>query len=399
MRAASRGSQPRLARAPRRRPRVGAHDLRRALALWRGPALADFEFADFAQQEIRRLDELHLETLEGRFEAMLRLGRHGAMVAELEARVAEHPLRERLRGQLMLALYRSGRQAEALEVYRKGRRLLADELGLEPGTELQLLEKAILTQDPSLDPPARVDGRRRSRRDPTRTPRSSWPSPHRYGRRPGRGGGGRGARLPPRRRRPACLGRGEPPALVVIDPATNRVVASIRVGSKPAAMAAGEGGYGSATPATGRSPGSTRRRDGCQDDRDRRARRRPRHGPWRGLGGDGRLRRGRADRSGGGRGCPADPARRSRGSRGAERAFDRCRRRTSLGGRARGTRPDRSELGGRRRTVTSTARKHFRSLPEAARSGRRRSRTVRNESRPGPDVTRPSSTREAGCFR
>ena len=91
----------------------------RALAIWRGPALADFEFADFAQREIRRLDELHLETVEGRFEAMLQLGRHGAIVAELETRVAEHPLRERLRGQLMLALYRSGHQAEALQVPRR----------------------------------------------------------------------------------------------------------------------------------------------------------------------------------------------------------------------------------------------------------------------------------------
>jgi DNA-binding SARP family transcriptional activator len=105
----------------------------RALRLWRGSALAEFGFAEFAQREIRRLEELRLETLEGRFEAMLQLGRHGAVVAELETRVAEHPLRERLRGQLMRALYGSGRQAEALEVYRKGRRLLADELGLEPG--------------------------------------------------------------------------------------------------------------------------------------------------------------------------------------------------------------------------------------------------------------------------
>jgi DNA-binding SARP family transcriptional activator len=120
----------------------------RALAFWRGPALVEFAFADFAQREIRRLEELRLETVEGRFEAMLQLGRHGAVVAELETRVAEHPLRERLRGQLMLALYRSGRQAEALEVYRDVRRLMADELGLEPGGELQRLERAILAQDP-----------------------------------------------------------------------------------------------------------------------------------------------------------------------------------------------------------------------------------------------------------
>jgi len=86
-----------------------------ALALWRGPALGEFAFSEFAQREIHRLDELRLETVKGRFEGLLRLGRHGAVVAELEARVNEHPLRERLRGQLMLALYRSGRRAEALE--------------------------------------------------------------------------------------------------------------------------------------------------------------------------------------------------------------------------------------------------------------------------------------------
>ena len=142
----------------------------RALALWRGSALVDFVFADFAQREITRLEELRLETLEGRFEAMLRLGRHGAVVAELETRVAEHPLRERLRGQLMLALYRSGRQAEALEVYRKGRRLLADELGLEPGAELQRLERAILSQDASLDVAATSPRPRPAR--PRRLPRA-----------------------------------------------------------------------------------------------------------------------------------------------------------------------------------------------------------------------------------
>ena len=91
-----------------------------ALALWRGPALGEFDVSEFAQREIHRLDELRLETVEGRIEGQLRLGRHGAVVAVGEARVDEHPLRERLRGQLMLALYRGGRQAEALEVYRDG---------------------------------------------------------------------------------------------------------------------------------------------------------------------------------------------------------------------------------------------------------------------------------------
>ena len=136
-----------------------------ALALWRGPALGEFAFADFAQQEIRRLDELRLETLEGRFEAMLGLGRHGAVVAELEARVAEHPLRERLRGQLMLALYRSGRQAEALEVYREGRRPWPTSSGSSRESSSRL-ERAILSQDTSLDAPAPS---RRPTAEPTAT--------------------------------------------------------------------------------------------------------------------------------------------------------------------------------------------------------------------------------------
>ena len=95
-------------------PQAAAELLREALALWRGPALADFAYESFAQAAIARLEELRLLALERRIDADLALGRHAALVAELEALVAEHPLRERLRGQLMLALYRSGRQAEAL---------------------------------------------------------------------------------------------------------------------------------------------------------------------------------------------------------------------------------------------------------------------------------------------
>ena len=139
-----------------------------ALALWRGPALSEFAFAEFAQPEIRRLEELRLETVEGRIEAILRLGRHGAVVAELGTLVEAHPLRERLRGQLMLALYRSGRQADALEVYREGRTLLSDQLGLEPGTDLQRLERAILEQDPALDAPAEQPARTRATCPPER---------------------------------------------------------------------------------------------------------------------------------------------------------------------------------------------------------------------------------------
>jgi DNA-binding SARP family transcriptional activator/streptogramin lyase len=214
-----------------------------ALALWRGPVLGEFAFAEFAQREIHRLEELRLETVEGRIEGLLRLGRHGAVVAELEARVDEHPLRERLRGQLMLALYRCGRQAEALDVYRAGRALLADELGLDPGIDLQRLERAILEQDPSLEAPERVPG-----------PSLVKPAHE------GKGG--------PRRRLRAVAVASilvavavvgvtvgylvirdagptpitiAPPALVVVDPASNRVVASIPLGSRPVTVAGGAG--------------------------------------------------------------------------------------------------------------------------------------------------------------
>lgn len=134
-------------------PGDAAGKLREALALWRGRALADFVYEPFAQPEIARLEEARLNALEDRIDADLMLGRHADLVGELEALVKRHPLRERLRGQLMLALYRSGRQAEALEVYQQTRRLLYDELGLEPSPSLQLLEKGILNQDPALAPP------------------------------------------------------------------------------------------------------------------------------------------------------------------------------------------------------------------------------------------------------
>ena len=121
-----------------------------ALDLWRGPALADIGDEPFVRVEASRLEELRLTALEERFDAQLALGEHHRLVAELDALIQRHPLRERLRAQLMLALYRSGRQAEALRVYADGRRALVDELGLEPGSELQRLEQAILRHDPSL---------------------------------------------------------------------------------------------------------------------------------------------------------------------------------------------------------------------------------------------------------
>jgi predicted ATPase/DNA-binding SARP family transcriptional activator len=131
-------------------PERAAEDLKTALALWRGEALADYRFDEFAQREIARLDELRMEAIEERLAAELAGGGAEDLVGELQALVAEQPLRERLRGQLMVALYRAGRQAEALETMRVGRQLLVDELGIEPGPELRRLERMILAHDSEL---------------------------------------------------------------------------------------------------------------------------------------------------------------------------------------------------------------------------------------------------------
>jgi DNA-binding SARP family transcriptional activator len=131
-------------------PDDAARILREALALWRGPALADLEREPLARAEIGRLEELRLFALERRLDADLALGRRAELVGELEALTREHPYREAFRAQLMLALYGSGRQAEALEVYRQTRQLLVEELGIEPGPAIQRLEQAILRQDPAL---------------------------------------------------------------------------------------------------------------------------------------------------------------------------------------------------------------------------------------------------------
>jgi DNA-binding SARP family transcriptional activator len=139
-------------RARSEEPREKTMTLREALGLWRGPALDEFADDAFVRAEAARLEELRLFALEERIDADLALGGGSALVPELESLVAEHPLRERFRGQLMLALYRAGRQAEALEVYRDGRALLDEELGLEPGEPLRELERAILRQDPDLAP-------------------------------------------------------------------------------------------------------------------------------------------------------------------------------------------------------------------------------------------------------
>ena len=144
-----------------------ARTLRQALSLWRGPALADFRYEPFAQAEIVRLEELHLTCLEERVEADLALGLAGVLVAELRRLVGEHPLRERLRGQLMLALYRDGRQTEALEAYREFRSVLRDELGLDPSPRLRELETAILRHDSLPSPVSTATGAPLARRPVT----------------------------------------------------------------------------------------------------------------------------------------------------------------------------------------------------------------------------------------
>jgi DNA-binding SARP family transcriptional activator len=141
-------------------PAVASDALREALALWRGPALADLAGEPFAQRPIARLEELRLAALEHRLEADLRLGREADVVPELSDLAAAYPLRERLREMLMLALYRAGRQVEALDVYREARRELTESYGLEPGPGLRDLERAILRHDPALAPSASWEGER-----------------------------------------------------------------------------------------------------------------------------------------------------------------------------------------------------------------------------------------------
>jgi DNA-binding SARP family transcriptional activator len=183
--------------------------LREALGLWRGTPLAELD-VPFAHAAGVRLDEQRLAALEQRIDADLALGRHAQLVLELEGLVRDHPLREHLRGQLMLALYRSGRQAKSLDVYRVGRRLLDEELGLEPDNELQRLERAILNHDPSLDSPV-VAG-------------STGPSVA-------------------QRRRPSLRTEAPipPDSVAVIDPRRSRVVGHVLVGRRPVALAIGHG--------------------------------------------------------------------------------------------------------------------------------------------------------------
>ena len=216
-----------------------------ALALWRDMPLAELDSAPFVEAERRRLDELRLAATEQLYESSLELGRHGAIVGELAALAIEHPLRERLRYQLMLALYRSGRQSEALDVFREARHRLADELGLEPGEPLRRLERAILERDPGLDIPAAAPAAAGATQ-----PRGIATPDLRQ----------RGAR---RRQRwvalLTCLAvvaavaaylatrsspgnvAVAPNSVAVIDPRSNRIVADIPVDPRPVAIAFGEG--------------------------------------------------------------------------------------------------------------------------------------------------------------
>jgi YVTN family beta-propeller protein len=215
--------------------RRGAETLRAALALWRGTALADFAYEQFAQAEIGRLEELRLAALEDSIDADLALGRDAELVPELDALVRAEPLRERPRAQLMLALYRSGRQADALEVYQEIRRLLVDRLGLEPSRPLQELERAILAQDETLGAPKQklFVARQMSRERRLLVMI---------------GGAlllaaGLSAAVVELTRGGASVGlaRVDPDSVAVIDPSTNEIVRSLPVGARPTRIVAGEG--------------------------------------------------------------------------------------------------------------------------------------------------------------
>jgi DNA-binding SARP family transcriptional activator/streptogramin lyase len=226
--------------------------LAEALALWRGPPLADFSFEPFAQAEISRLEELRTTAREERADAELKLGRHAQIVPELEVLVSENPLRERPRAQLMLALYRSGRQSEALAVYQDARRALTDELGLEPGEELQQLERAILMHNPALQAGPTGEPALRAGRTDANT--SSPQAVNVEGWRPRLLGSdwrrlallatlaialivGTAIALAP-----GSDGTIAPDSLAVVDSQTNQLLESVPVGRRPTAVAYGEGG-------------------------------------------------------------------------------------------------------------------------------------------------------------
>ena len=221
-------------------PGMAADLLVKALSLWRGPALAEFTYSGFAQPAIAQLEEARMVATEQRLDAELELGRHAVLLPQLEALVRENPLRERLVGQLMLAQYRGGRQAGALATYRHARARLIDELGLEPGPELQELEAAVLAQDPKL-----ASGRASASR---RVPVTAFDSGAKHRSGPGLILAGGGLLLA------AAVAavvvaltsgsttvtvRAEANSIAAIDPRTNDLSAVVPVGDRPSAIAAG----------------------------------------------------------------------------------------------------------------------------------------------------------------
>jgi DNA-binding SARP family transcriptional activator/DNA-binding beta-propeller fold protein YncE/ABC-type branched-subunit amino acid transport system substrate-binding protein len=211
--------------------------LREALGLWRGPPLADLAYEPFAQTEVARLEARRLVALEERIDADLAAGRHADLVGELRALVAAHPLSERLRAALMLALYRAGRPNEALDVYRETRRELIDQLGVEPGLALRTLERQILEQDAALDapPPLRSGralplSRRRGARLMLAAGAGAAIAVGAAVAALTGGGGGEGS-----------LASAPPDSLAMIDPRAGSLVAELPVGSGPDAVALGDG--------------------------------------------------------------------------------------------------------------------------------------------------------------
>jgi DNA-binding SARP family transcriptional activator len=223
-----------------------SREARSALELWRGPALFDFAYESFARTEAARLDELRLVALETRIDADLALGEHSRVASELESLVAEHPLRERFRAQLMLALYRSGRQSQALDAYHECRRLLLDELGIEPSPELRELEQAILLQSDELAAPRRPRRNKAALPPPTasvtrRERRGAWlvaagalavlaAAVAAIAQRSGSGGSEAKVAID-----------SAPNSMVVVDPVRSRPVAAVPLAGRPTDVAAGGG--------------------------------------------------------------------------------------------------------------------------------------------------------------
>jgi DNA-binding SARP family transcriptional activator/DNA-binding beta-propeller fold protein YncE len=204
---------------------------REALKLWRGPALDDLVYERFARADAERLEELRLAAIEDRIDADLALGRHDVLVPELRELVASHPLRERLRAQLMAALYLAGRQADALDVYRDARRALDEELGIEPGPALKRLEQAILRQDPELGTPARPPAPIVS------TVRRRWPLLAAAAVLAGGALASVFAFGPSNRAKAVVV---KPNSVAVIDPTKNKLLDDVHVGAYPGPLASDE---------------------------------------------------------------------------------------------------------------------------------------------------------------